>query len=176
MKKITFAAPIIIAVGLLASPRAFAQATTPPSTTTADKSANTFDDQQITLLRKDVRSLKKQLIAVNLTLTDSQAASFWPVYEQYCADYDKINEARIAVVKDYSEGYGTLTDEQADRLIRRWLDTDISAAQLRQKYVPIFRKVLPGKIAATFFQLDRRISLMIDLQFTSKIPLVQSQE
>jgi len=38
-----------------------------------------------------------------------------------------------------------LTDEQADSLIRRWLDTDISAAQLRQKYVPILRKVLPAK-------------------------------
>jgi hypothetical protein len=34
-------------------------------------------------------------------------------------------------------------------------------ARLRQRYVPIFRKVLPGKKAATFFRLDRRISTMI---------------
>jgi hypothetical protein len=38
------------------------------------------------------------------------------------------------------------------------------------------RGVLPGKKAATFFQLDRRISMMIDLQISSQMPLVQSQE
>ena len=69
-----------------------------------------------------------------------------------------------------------MTDEQADSLIRRWLDTDISAAQLRQKYVPILRKVLPAKKAATFFQLDRGISMMIDVELTSRLPLMQSQE
>jgi len=42
--------------------------------------------------------------------------------------------------------------------------------------VPILRKVLPGKKAATFFQLDRRISMMIDLQLTAQLPLVQSQD
>ena len=128
------------------------------------------------LLRKDIRSIKKQLIATNLTLTDTEATKFWPVYEQYSADFGKINEARTTIIKEYSDGYGTLTDDQADSLIRRWLDTDISAAQLRQKYVPIMRKVLSGKKAATFFQLDRSISMMIDVQLTLQLlPLVQSQ-
>jgi hypothetical protein len=47
---------------------------------------------------------------------------------------------------------------------------------LRSKYVHIVRGVLPGKKAATFFQLDRRVGMMIDLQICSQIPLVQSQE
>jgi hypothetical protein len=115
-------------------------------------------------------------IAANLTLTESEATKFWPVYEQYSAEFGKINDTRTAVIKEYAEGYGTLTDDQADNLIRRWLDTDITAAQVRQKYVPIFRKVLTGKEAATFFQLDRRISMMIDVQLTSRLPLVQSQD
>src|SRR6267378_1216842 len=109
-------------------------------------------DQQMALLRKDIRTIEKQLIARNLTLTDGQATKFWPVYEQYSAEFGKINETRSAVIKEYADGYGQLTDEQADNLIRRWLDTDIAAAQLRQKYVAIFRKVLPGKQAATFLQ------------------------
>jgi hypothetical protein len=61
-------------------------------------------------------------------------------------------------------------------LIRRWLDTDIEQTKLRQRYVAIFRRVLPGKKAATFFQLDRRISTMIDVQLTSQLPLAQSQD
>jgi hypothetical protein len=83
---------------------------------------------------------------------------------------------RTALVEEYANEYGTLTDEQADSLVRRWLDTDIEAAQLRQKYVPIVRKVLPARKAATFFQLDRRISMMIGVQLISQLPLSQSQE
>lgn len=142
----------------------------------AGSTADALTDQQLALLRKDIRSIKKQLIAANLTLTDTEATKFWPAYEQYSADQGKINNTRTAVIKEYSDGYGTLTDDQADNLIRRWLDTDIAAAELRQKYVPIFRKVLPGKKAATLFQLDRRISMMIDVQLTSQLPLVQSQD
>ena len=119
--------------------------------------------------------MKKQLIAANLTLTDSEATKFWQVYEQYSAETDRINETRTAIIKEYAEDYGTLTDDQADNLIRRWQDTDIEQTKLRQQYVPIIRKVLPGKKAATFFQLDRRISTMIDLQITSQLPLAQSQ-
>ena len=133
-------------------------------------------DQQLALLRRDIRSIKKQLVAANLTLTDSEAAKFWQVYEQYSAETGKINETRAAIIKEYSDEYGALTDNQADNLIRRWLDTDIELAKLRQRYVPVFRKVLPGKKAATFFQLDRRISMMIDVQLTSQLPLAQSQD
>ena len=60
--------------------------------------------------------------------------------------------------------------------VRDWLDLDTAVPQLRSKYVPIVRGVLPGKKAGTFFPLDRRISMMVDLQISSQIPLVQSQE
>jgi hypothetical protein len=146
------------------------------SQSSADNAADAITDRQLALLRKDIRSIKKQLIAANLTLTDSEATKFWQVYEEYSADTVKINDARTAIIKEYSDEYGTLTDDQADNLIRRWLDTDIEQTKLRQRYVPIFRKVLPGKKAATFFQLDRRISTMIDVQLTSQLPLAQSQE
>src|SRR5882724_12602880 len=63
---------------------------------------------------------------------------------------------------------------QADNLIRRWLETDIEQAKLRQQFAAIFRKVLPGKKAATFLQLERRISTMMDVRLTSGLPLAQS--
>ena len=175
MKKITFAALLLVALCVVGSPMAVAQGSSSQSAT-ADSTADAITDQQLALLRRDIRSIKKQLIAANLTLTDSEATKFWPVYEQYSADTGKINDARTAIIKEYSEEYGTLTDDQADNLIRRWLDTDIEQTKLRQQYVAIFRKVLSGKKAATFFQLDRRISTMIDVQITSQLPLAQSQD
>jgi hypothetical protein len=175
LKNITLAAFLLVGLYVVGSPMANAQ-DSPSQPATADGTADAIANQQLTLLRKDIRSIKKQVIAANLTLTDSEATKFWQVFEQYSAETERINDTRTAIIKEYAEDYGTLTDDQADHLIRRWLDTDIEQTELRQRYVPIFRKVLPGKKAATFFQLDRRISTMIDLQITSQLPLAQSQD
>jgi hypothetical protein len=175
LKKITFAALLLVGLGVVGSPMAVAQGS-PSQSATAGSTGDEITDQQLALLRKDIRSMKKQLIARNLTLTDSEAVKFWQVYQQYSAEAERINDTRTAIIKEYSEEYGTLTDDQADNLIRRWLDTDIEQTKLRQQYVAIFRKVLSGKKAATFFQLDRRISTMIDVQLTSQLPLAQSQD
>jgi hypothetical protein len=176
VKKTILAVLLVMGTCVVGGLGVAAQNPSPVPPSSADGTADGLTDQQLALLRKDISSIKKQLVAANLSLTDGEATRFWPVYDQYAVDFGKINETRTAIIKEYSNGYGSLTDDQADNLIRRWLDTDISAAQLRQKYVPIMRSVLPGKKAATFFQLDRRISMMIDIQLTSQLPLVQSQK
>ena len=127
------------------------------------------------LLRGDVSSLKKGLIAANLTLTEGESTWAWQVYEQYSAEMSRIDGTRTAILKQYSQEYETLTDDQAGDLIRRWLETDVEQAKLRHQFVGIFRKVLPGKKAATFLQLERQISMMMDVQLTSGLPLAQSE-
>jgi hypothetical protein len=126
------------------------------------------------LLREDVSSIKKELIAAHLTLTDGESARVWQVYEQYSAEMSKVNDLKTAILKEYSQEYDTLTDDQAANLTCRWLATDIEQAKLRQQFAEIFRKVLPGKKAATFLQLERSISMMMDVQITSGLPLAQS--
>lgn len=135
-----------------------------------------ISNQDADLLRKDIRSRKKQLIAANLKLTDEEATKFWPVYDQYTAELIKINDKKFGLIQDYADHWGTMTDEQASLFLRQWLDVDIAITQLRQKYVPVVSQVLNGRKSATFFQLDRRISMMIDLQLASQLPLVQAQE
>ena len=54
--------------------------------------------------------------------------------------------------------------------MRRWLELDENEVQLRSKYLPLVKGALPGKKAATFFQLDERINMMIDLEFASRLP------
>jgi len=129
-------------------------------------------DQDIDLLRKDVRSQKKQLIAANLQLTDQEAQKFWPIYDQYTAELVKINDAKYAAIKEYAENYGAMSDDRATALTKQIIGVDESAAQLRMKYVPIVNKVLSGKKTALFFQLDRRLVMLIDIQLATQIPLV----
>ena len=120
--------------------------------------------------------MKKELIAANLTLTDNESTRVWQVWEQYSAEMSKIKGTKTAILKEYAPEYDALTDDQADDLIRRWLETDIEQAKLRQQFAGTFQTVLPGKKAATFLQLERRISMMMDVQLTSELPLAQSHE
>jgi hypothetical protein len=130
-------------------------------------------DQDVDLLRKDIRSQKKQIIAANLQLTDKEAEKFWPAYDQYTSELVKINDAKYAAIKDYATNYTTLSDAQATSLTRQIIGVDQSVAQLRLKYVPIFGNVISGKKTALFFQLDRRLVMLIDLQLASQIPMVE---
>src|SRR5271154_7599568 len=88
-------------------------------------------DQDVDLLRKDIRSQKKQIIAANLQLTDAEAVKFWPIYDQYTAELVKINDAKYGAIKEYATNYTTLTDDQAVSLLRQILGVDQSVAQLR---------------------------------------------
>jgi len=141
-----------------------------------ENNPHVISSQDLDLLRKDIRSKKKQLVAANLKLTDSEATKFWPIYDQYTAELIAINDKKFALVQNYADNWGKMTNEQSLSFIRQWLDMDILIAQLRQKYVPIVSQVLDGRKSATFFQLDRRMSMMIDLQVSSQMPLVQAQE
>ena len=131
-------------------------------------------DQDVDLLRKDIRSQKKQIIAANLQLSDAEAVKFWPLYDQYTAELVKINDAKYGVIKEYANTFNSsLTDEHALALTSNLLTVDAQAAQLRLKYVPIFSQVISGRKTALFFQMDRRLVMLIDLQLASQIPLVQ---
>ena len=129
-------------------------------------------DTDIELMRRDLRNEKKKLIALNLPLTADEATRFWPVYDEYTAAMAKVNDEFYKVIKDYAVNQKTLTDAQAISMVKRWSDIQVLQAQTRQKYIPAIEKVIPGKKAALFFQVDRRLYVLMDLQTAAQIPLV----
>ena len=144
-----------------------AQPMAPPS------DQHVISDQDIQLMRQDIRSHKKQLVAQSLTLTDAEATRFWPIYDRYVAELIKINDKKFALIQQYADQYATISDDQALTFAKQWTDMDTQVSQLRQKYIAIVAQALTGKLAATFAQIDRRMTMMIDLQLSTKMPLVQ---
>ena len=133
-------------------------------------------DADIQLMRQDLRTRKQKLIAQNLPMTESEAVKFWAVYGSYAEDMKQINDEKFRLVKQYGDSWGTMTNDEALVYIRRWLEVDEQVHRLRSKYVVDISKALPGKKAATFFQLDRRLSMMMDIQLASQMPLAISQD
>jgi len=176
MKKTMVALLVLIGGSFLNLSTSYTQpASLGQATTSAGKDNQASIDQDVSLLRQDLRSKKKQLIAANLKLTDTEATKFWPVYDQYTAELGKLGDQKYALIKEYAQGFGTLTNEQALSLLNRSMALDDQMVQVRTKYVPIVNQALPGTKTATFFQMDRRISELLDLQLATEIPLVQEQ-
>jgi|HubBroStandDraft_6_1064221.scaffolds.fasta_scaffold122799_3 hypothetical protein len=136
----------------------------------------TVTDEDIALLRKDLRAMKMQVIGQNMPLSDTEAQKFWPIYNHYVKDLQEVNNQKYALLKQYAEMWATMSDEDALIYVRHWLEADGQAQALRLKYVPVVSQVLPGRKAATFFQLDRRLNMIVDLQLFSQIPLAHLKE
>jgi hypothetical protein len=136
----------------------------------------TITDEDIALLRQDLRAKKMQVIGENMSLSDKEAEKFWPVYNHYVKDLMEVNNQKYGLLKQYAEMWGTMSDQDALIYVRHWLEADGQAQALRLKYVPVVSQVLPGKKTATFFQLDRRLNMIVDLQLFSQIPLAHVKE
>src|SRR5277367_5180730 len=136
----------------------------------------TVTDSDIALLRLNIREMKMQVIGQNMSLSDPEAEKFWPIYKHYADDLHEVNNAKYALLKQYAETWATMSDQDALIYVRHWMEVDAQAQALRLKYVPTVTQVLPGRKAATFFQLDRRLSMIVDLQLFSQIPLAHVKE
>ncbi len=136
--------------------------------------AGPINDQDVELLRSNLRAQRKQIMAENMTLTADEATKFWPIFDQYRKEAIKPNDDRWAVIKEYAANYNTMTDAQAQDYMKRANAVDEQLLALRMRYVPVFEKVISAKKTALWYQIDRRIDLLINLQLSSQIPMVNT--
>lgn len=133
----------------------------------------TVNDKDVALLRKNLQGEAKQLITKNMQLTDSEAAGFWPLYDQYTAEVRKVNDTRFGLIKQYAKVYQTMTAQQTDSMFKLLCDADQTIISLRVQYLPKFEQVLPGTKAALFMQLDRRLDSLFNVQIASQLPAIK---
>jgi hypothetical protein len=146
----------------------FAQAV--PASTTAQPEP-LVTDAEISLMRRDLRAEKKKLIALNVPFTPEESTRFWPVYDAYALEMAKLNDSFYSTIRDFSENGKTWTDAQAAAMLDKWVKIQADQAKTRQKYIPLVEKVIPAKKAALFFQIDRRLYTLMDLQTSTYLPL-----
>jgi len=140
----------------------------------AEAQPNSINDKDVEMLRANLRANRKELMARNMNLTADEATKFWPVFDQYRKEAIKPNDERWALIKEYATNYNTMTDAQAQDYMKRAETVDQQLLALRLRYVPVFEKVISAKKTALWYQIDRHIDLMINLQLSSMIPMVDT--
>jgi hypothetical protein len=127
------------------------------------------------ILRQKVSADKKLVVAANMSLTDTEAKGFWPIYDAYQADLKKINERTAKVITDYAAAYnaGTVKNATAKKLLKQSLAIDMDEVKLKQSYVPKLGKVLPATKVARYMQIENKIRAAVRYQLADGIPLAE---
>src|SRR5215467_699061 len=124
-----------------------------------------------TLLHENVPDEKEQLIALVMFFDEADAAKFWPIYEQYRAELDKLNASEAASINDYVKNNGHLTEQQADQIVHNQTQFQSQRAALLDKYYGQFKAALGPVTAARFFEAENQLLSLTDLQLSSKLPV-----
>jgi hypothetical protein len=126
--------------------------------------------------RANSRAERSNIIGAAMNFTDKDAAVFWPIYRQYEYQRSTLDDSRVAVIKEYTDKYPNLNDAEAKAMAERMFEYDSRLAALKKTYFKKFNKVLPALTVTKFFQLDRRIDLLVDMNLESSLaPLTQAQ-
>ena len=154
---------ILLLAAALAAVPAFAQ--TKPA---APASADTMQ-----VLREKLKADKKLLIAANLELSEAEGKKFWPVYEAYQKELNKINHQTVMVLVDYSKEFNakTLTDAKASALLDRAVAIEEAELKLKRALIPKVRAVLPGIKATRYVQMENKIRALVKYEIAGEVPL-----
>jgi len=163
-----------------ASPAALAQVTPKSQATKGQSTAKSpgSDTQKkniqayIDLMRTNVRDQKAEIMGSVMELNAADSAKFWPIYSEYDAELAKVNDLRVANIKEYAANYSQMTDAKADELIQNALNYRKQRSELLAKYYGRVKESLGAVTAARFAQIEDQLLLIIDLQIASSLPIV----
>lgn len=133
-------------------------------------------DDLLEILRSDLKTQKVAIITDAMEFTEQESGVFWPLYKEYDFELTKLNDLRIATVKDFANNFDTMTDVKAEELIKQSLKFQKDRVSLREKYFKKFKKILPVIKAAKFMQVENQLTNFIDAQLSAEIPLIEMPE
>ncbi len=141
-----------------------------PVNSAQDKPA---DNMQI--LREKIKADKKLVVALNMDLTESEAKNFWPIYNEYQKDLQRINRRILSLLESYAADFRgkSLTDDKAKQLIDEALAIEQAEANLKSTFAPKLGKALPVKKVARYLQIENKIRALVRYDLASGVPLVQ---
>ncbi len=123
------------------------------------------------MLRGFMSVERETMIAEELRLSEAERVSFWPLYDEYRAEIEEIQDRYAALIADYAANYDALSDDLAERMIDEYFAVKSDTLDVRQDYVDRFTDILSIQKLARFYQIENRIDNVADLMLMREIPL-----
>jgi hypothetical protein len=123
-------------------------------------------------LRDAVGKDRRDIVKANMLLTNSEAARFWPIYDEYRAEIHKLGDRRVKLITDYAANRNAMSEDEAMRLLKEAIDIDKEKLDIQGDYVKKFNKELSARTTARFFHIEQKLDAIGDAARAAKIPLI----
>ncbi len=130
-------------------------------------------DEALDLKKKILFDQKRLVVMENMDFTEAEAKAFWPVYEKYQEELFQVNQRGAKLVLAYAAVYQTLTDEQATKIVDEYYDLQDERLATIKKMAADVGKVLPGKKAFRYMQVESKLTAIARYELAKEIPLAQ---
>ena len=124
----------------------------------------------IELLQGDAEARREAIVTELLQLSEADGTVFWPIYRAYDKERRALDAAAADAVQAYARDFQRLTDAQADELLNKSFRVERQRVDLKQKYYDKMKSALSSTTAARFFEVDRQLQALSDLQILSVLP------
>ena len=131
------------------------------------------DRSDVEVSRQQLQADRQAIVAKNLPLSEPQAAGFWPVYREYRATLAPLGDRSVKLITDYAAKYGSLTDPDADAMLKESLAIQTERLKVQSKYVDRFKKIVPGTLVTRFYQIENKLDAIINYELAAQIPLAR---
>ena len=123
-------------------------------------------------LRDAVGKDRRDIVKANMLLTNSEAARFWPIYDEYRAEIHKLGDRRVKLITHYAANRNAMSEDEAMRLLKEAIDIDKEKLDIQGDYVKKFNKELSARTTARFFHIEQKLDAIGDAARAAKIPLI----
>ncbi len=132
------------------------------------------DDMQI--LIEKIKADKKLLVAENMEFSEAEAKKFWPVYDQFQNELFILRMRSLKLIENYAGNSDKMTNDIAKKLLDEYLTIERLRQKVREAYLPKFRKVLSEIKVARYYQIENKISAVVNFELAKQIPLVKTNQ
>ena len=104
--------------------------------------------------REEIEAMKVGFLTRKLELTSEEAKIFWPVYNQYQGELDKLRDSRRKermAAKNEMEG---MSDKEIEKIVDGEITFRQSELDVMKKYNSQFKSVLPMKKVAKLYRAE----------------------
>lgn len=125
------------------------------------------------LTREAIKANRKVIVAQNMNLTKTELEKFWPVYEGYQLELERLNNRTIKQIEEYAKYYKYLSDEKAETMLIEFFDIREEKLKIRKSYLDRFKAVLSPKRVFRYYQVENKLEAIIRHDMAREIPLVR---
>ena len=112
-------------------------------------------------IRDKIRAQRIAFITSKLQLTPAEAEKFWPVYNQFTAEFEEIKKDMNKLRKSTNENLISMSDKEIEAALEKDLEDQQKLTDLQRKYQKELKSAISPRKIALLYKTERDFKLQL---------------